>query len=94
MEFPQDLGVDSCFAVAPQGRDHGVEASAPGVPGAAHGRACRILYIFDPVRRAVLLVGGNKVGKGNRWYPAAIRQAEKLYTAYLIEIERERKEQT
>jgi hypothetical protein len=53
------------------------------------GEPYRILYVFDAVRRAVLLVGGNKVGKGNRWYPAAIRKAEKLYAIYLVEIERE-----
>jgi hypothetical protein len=53
------------------------------------GEPHRILYIFDPARRAVLLVGGNKVGIGNHWYRPAIRQAEKLYALYLAEIESE-----
>ena len=53
------------------------------------GEPYRIFYIFDPARRAVLLVGGNKVGVGNHWYRPAIRQAEKLYAIYLIEIESE-----
>ena len=43
----------------------------------------RILYAFDPVRVAVLLVGGVKTGIGNRWYESAIRQADNLYAEYL-----------
>lgn len=49
------------------------------------GKPYRILYVFDPARQAVLLVGGNKVGKGNRWYEKAIRLAERLYAEYLKE---------
>ena len=51
------------------------------------GEPYRILYAFDPARQAVLLVGGNKVGKGNRWYEAAIRTAERLFADYLEEME-------
>jgi hypothetical protein len=51
------------------------------------GKPYRILYIFDPKRQAVLLVGGNKTGKGNRWYGPAIAAAEKSYVKYLTEIE-------
>ena len=47
------------------------------------GDPLRVLYVFDPIRQAVLLVGGSKVGKGNRWYDAAIRLADKLYDEYL-----------
>lgn len=47
------------------------------------GEPYRILYAFDPVRRAVLLVGGAKTGVGNRWYSAAIREAERLWAEYL-----------
>ena len=50
------------------------------------GEPVRILYVFDPARQAVLLVGGVKTGKGNDWYKAAIRQAERLYGEYLDEI--------
>lgn len=28
----------------------------------------RILYVFDPERNAVLLLGGSKAGQWNRWY--------------------------
>jgi hypothetical protein len=47
------------------------------------GEPYRILYAFDPVRRAVLLVGGVKSGIGNRWYDKAIKDAERLWVEYL-----------
>lgn len=31
------------------------------------GKPWRILFIFDPKRQAILLVGGNKTGN-KRWY--------------------------
>jgi hypothetical protein len=45
-----------------------------------------VLYAFDTARQAVLLVGGLKVGKGNRWYEAAIRLADRLFEEYLREV--------
>ena len=50
------------------------------------GEPYRILYVFDPARQAILLVGGNKSGKGKRWYESAVRLAERLYREYLDEI--------
>src|SRR5690349_5540013 len=38
----------------------------------------RVLFIFDPKRRAILLVGGAKQGNA-RWYKTAIPLAEKRY---------------
>jgi len=38
----------------------------------------RVLFAFDPKRRAILLVGGNKAGD-KRWYKGAIRTAEDRY---------------
>jgi hypothetical protein len=46
------------------------------------GQPYRVLYAFDPIRQAVLLVGGNKTGKG-RWYVEAIHTAERLLEEYL-----------
>ena len=64
-------------------------------PGARRSRATgseplRILYAFDPERRAVLLVGGNKKGD-NRFYQRTIRLAEKVCAEYLAEYLKERK---
>jgi hypothetical protein len=42
-------------------------------------RGTRVLFAFDSNRNAVMLVGGDKTGKWNRWYPSKIRQAERLY---------------
>ncbi|MGA1036154.1 MAG: type II toxin-antitoxin system RelE/ParE family toxin [Ilumatobacteraceae bacterium] len=43
----------------------------------------RILFAFDPSRRAVLLVGGDKSVGWSRWYPRAIREAEALWARHL-----------
>jgi hypothetical protein len=47
------------------------------------GRPYRVLYAFDPMRNAVLLMGGDKTGKGERWYAKAIHLADKLFEEYL-----------
>ena len=50
------------------------------------GNPWRILFIFDPQRQAILLVGGNKSGK-KRWYTENIPIAEKRYKNYLNTVE-------
>jgi hypothetical protein len=47
------------------------------------GRSIRILFAFDPQRRAVLLVGGDKRGDWQGWYPRNIRLADRLYDEHL-----------
>lgn len=47
-------------------------------------RAYRILYIFDPKRNAVLLLGGDKSGN-KQWYQKNIPKAEAVYEKYLKE---------
>jgi hypothetical protein len=42
-------------------------------------RGTRVLFAFDSNRNAVMLLGGDKTGKWNRWYPSNVRQAERLY---------------
>ena len=56
---------------------------------ASTGGALRILFIFDPVRRAVLLFGGDKSGRWKQWYVKAIPQADRIYDEYLAEIQEE-----
>jgi hypothetical protein len=46
------------------------------------GRPYRVLYAFDPRRCALLLIGGNKTGRG-RWYDEYVPLAEKLYDEHL-----------
>jgi hypothetical protein len=49
----------------------------------------RILFVFDPRRTAILLVGGDKTGHWQEWYDEMIPVAEKLYGEYLEELRRE-----
>jgi hypothetical protein len=46
-----------------------------------------VLYAFDPVRRAVLLIGGDKTGD-NRFYERLVPIAERIFAQYLKEIGR------
>lgn len=42
-------------------------------------RGTRVLFAFDSRQNVVMLVGGDKTGKWNRWYPANIKVAKRLY---------------
>lgn len=53
-------------------------------PGSTGGTEVRLLFIFDPQRRAVFLVGGDKAGKWSEWYKAAIPHAEQAYAEHLL----------
>jgi hypothetical protein len=54
------------------------------------GKPYRILYAFDPIRAAILLIGDNKTGK-DRWYKKNIPKADKLYSAHLEDLKRGKK---
>jgi hypothetical protein len=58
-------------------------------PGSAGRTEMRILFVFDPWRSAILLIGGDKSGNWTGWYRHAIPQAEELYKQYLKEREAE-----
>ncbi|MEY8200767.1 MAG: type II toxin-antitoxin system RelE/ParE family toxin [Colwellia sp.] len=45
-------------------------------------RVYRIYFAFDPQQRAVMLIGGNKVGN-NRFYKQMTPKADRLYKEYL-----------
>ena len=49
------------------------------------GRPLRVFYAFDPLRQAILLLGGDKTGD-NRFYPRMISRAEALWESYLRDI--------
>jgi hypothetical protein len=53
----------------------------------------RVLFCFDPLRQAVLLLGGDKSVESawNTWYLAAIAHADDLFDAYLTELKNEGK---
>jgi hypothetical protein len=52
-------------------------------PGSAGSSEVRILFVFDPVRQAVLLVGGNKAGDWHDWYTTAVPLAEAVYAEHV-----------
>jgi hypothetical protein len=52
----------------------------------SNARPFRIFYAFDPRRQAVLLIGGDKTGIGNkRFYAQMIPRAERIWQEYLDE---------
>ena len=61
---------------------HNLKELRPGASGSAE---VRILFVFDPRRRAVLLVAADKAGQWKRWYNEAIPLAEQRYATYLKE---------
>ncbi|WP_416210379.1 type II toxin-antitoxin system RelE/ParE family toxin [Frankia sp. Cr1] len=52
-------------------------------PASAGGTEVRVLFVFDPARRMVMLVAGDKSGKWQRWYDVAIPLAEARYAEHL-----------
>jgi len=51
------------------------------------GHPLRTLFVFDPRRAAILLIGGDKTGD-DRFYERMIPVADRLYTEHLEELER------
>jgi hypothetical protein len=51
--------------------------------------ALRVLFMFDPRRHAILLLGGDKTGRWNEWYAEAVPLADGLYDTYLKELKQE-----
>ncbi|MAF05841.1 type II toxin-antitoxin system RelE/ParE family toxin [Herbaspirillum huttiense] len=52
------------------------------------GRPYRVLYAFDPLRHAILLIGGDKTGN-HRWYEHTIPLADRLYDVHLDTLSKE-----
>jgi hypothetical protein len=50
------------------------------------GPPYRILYAFDPVRSAFLIVGGDKTGD-DRWYDGMVPKADTIYEGHLNALE-------
>ena len=52
----------------------------------------RVAFAFDPRRRAILLVGGDKSGGSEKlFYKELIRRADERYTAHLARLKKGRK---
>jgi hypothetical protein len=57
-----------------------------------HRAELRVLYAFDPRRKAILLIGGDKTGNP-RWYEEFVAIADQLFDDHLKQIEREEAKQ-
>lgn len=56
---------------------------------ASKAGALRVLFMFDPRRQVILLLGGDKAGDWQEWYEWAVPQADELYDTYLHELKDE-----
>lgn len=54
--------------------------------GAAMGGALRVLFLFDPRHRAILLLGGDTSGEWNDWYAWAVPLTDDMYDEYFREL--------
>jgi hypothetical protein len=54
------------------------------------GRPLRVLYAFNPMRTAILLIGGDKTGN-DRWYEINVPIADRIYAQHLAELRKESK---
>lgn len=54
------------------------------------GRPYRVLYAFNPLRTAILLLGGDKTGD-DRWYEKFVPVADKIYDQHIEELKKEGK---
>jgi hypothetical protein len=61
-------------------RHHNMKELRPGSVGSSE---IRILFAFDPMRRAVLLVAGDKAGRWKQWYDENIPVADHRFDGWL-----------
>jgi hypothetical protein len=54
------------------------------------GRPLRTLYAFNPLRTAILLIGGDKTGD-DLWYETLVPIADRLFDDHLNELKKEGK---
>ncbi len=52
-------------------------------PGSVGRSELRVLFVFDPDRRAIMLIAGDKSGQWQKWYRTSIRKADALYDGHL-----------
>lgn len=74
LRFPYSSGVGSSYF--PHMRELRVQHG---------GEPYRVLYAFNPIRSAVLLVGGKKAGD-DRWYETNVPIADRLYREHIAEL--------
>ncbi len=66
-------------------RHHNMKELRPGSSGASE---LRLLFAFDPERRAIVLVAGDKRGEWTKWYRRNIPIADARFDAHLRNLEK------
>lgn len=59
-------------------------------PGSSGRSEVRILFAFDPRRRAILLLAGDKQGAWNKWYRKNVPVADDRYDEHLNKLREEK----
>lgn len=67
-------------------RHHNMKELRPGSTGSSE---IRVLFAFDPKRRAVLLVAGDKARRWKQWYEQSIPIADNRFDEWLEQPEQE-----
>ena len=94
---PERVSVERAVLLLEERGPHLPFPYSSGVNGSRHsamrelrvqhqGQPYRVLYIFDPRRVALLLLGGDKTGD-DRWYEKNVPLADQIYDSYLAEME-------
>lgn len=60
-------------------------------PGSSGGTELRVLFAFDPKRRAILLVAGDKSGNWQKWYRRNIPIADRLFDEHIRRVREDEK---
>lgn len=55
-------------------------------PSSSGRSTLRVLFAFDPERKAIMLVAGNKTGQWNQWYKTNVPIADKLFNEHLSKL--------
>lgn len=58
-------------------------------PASAGATEVRVLFAFDPLRKAILLIAGDKSGAWKAWYEETIPVAEQRYAAHIASLNNE-----
>lgn len=90
-----DADYEAIMAAIELLEEHGPTLGRPAVDrieGSGHhnmkelrsfGGHLRALFAFDPKRRAIVLIGGDKAGDWTGWYERHVPIADELYDEYL-----------
>jgi len=61
-------------------------------PGSTGRTKVRVLFAFDPKRRAILLVGGDKSNAWSKWYEVNVPIADERYDAHVRRLKDEERQ--